>query len=67
MIGVFWILGDVKLPIPEIKIQEAIVTIYHTLEARKQINDQLKYSVKILCSVLMRGVVEEMEKAEVVG
>ncbi len=52
---------NVKLPIPDIKIQEAIVTIYHTLETRKQINEQLKASIKPLCPVLMRGVVEEMK------
>lgn len=52
------------------KIQEAMVTIYHTLEARKKINARLKNSIKPLCPVLMRGVVEEMEvnqlKAEAV-
>lgn len=52
----------VKLPIPDIKIQEAIVTIYHTLETRKRINEQLKESIKPLCPVLMRGVVENMKK-----
>ena len=49
---------DIKLPIPDIKIQEAIVTIYHTLETRKRINEQLKASIKPLCPVLMRGVIE---------
>ncbi len=52
---------NVKLPIPDIKTQEAIVTIYHTLETRKKINEQLKDSIKPLCPVLMRGVVERME------
>ena len=52
---------DVKLPIPDIEIQKAIVTIYHTLETRKKINKQLKNSIKPLCPVLMRGVVREME------
>lgn len=52
---------DVKLPIPSIKKQEAIVTIYHTLVARKKINDKLKNSIKPLCPVLIRGVVEEMK------
>ncbi len=52
---------NVKLPIPDIKVQEAIVTIYHTLETRKRINEQLKNTIKPLCPVLMRGVVERME------
>lgn len=51
---------NVKLLIPNIKIQEAIVTIYHTLETRKKINTQLKDSIKPLCPVLFRGVVEEI-------
>ncbi|GGW61343.1 hypothetical protein GCM10008085_11120 [Winogradskyella epiphytica] len=50
----------VQLPIPDIKVQEAIVTIYHTLETRKRINEQLKACIKPLCPVLMRGVVENM-------
>jgi len=60
----------IKLPIPSIEKQEAIVTIYHTLETRKRINEQLKESIKPLCPVLMKGVVESMEvenlKTEVV-
>jgi type I restriction enzyme S subunit len=51
---------NVKLPIPDIKVQEAIVTIYHTLETRKRINEQLKNTIKPLCPVLMKGVVESM-------
>jgi len=51
---------NVKLPIPNIKVQEAIVTMYHVLEKRKQINERLKNSIKPLCPVLMRGVVEGM-------
>ncbi|HYX07261.1 MAG TPA: restriction endonuclease subunit S [Bacteroidales bacterium] len=52
---------DVKMPIPSIEKQEAIVTIYHTLETRKRINEQLKESIKPLCPVLMKGVLESME------
>ena len=51
---------NVRLPIPDIKTQEAIVTIYHTLETRKRINEQLKATIKPLCPVLIRGVVKEM-------
>lgn len=51
---------NVKLPIPDIKVQEAIVTIYHTLETRKRLNEQLKNTIKPLCPVLMKGVVENL-------
>jgi type I restriction enzyme S subunit len=51
----------IKMPIPSIEKQEAIVTIYQTLETRKRINEQLKESIKPLCPVLMKGVVESME------
>ena len=54
-------LCNIKLPIPDIKIQEAIVTIYHTLETRKRINEQLKNTIKPLCPVLMKGVVENFK------
>lgn len=46
---------DVKLPIPDIKVQEAIITIYNTLETRKRLNEELKAKIKPLCPVLMRG------------
>lgn len=49
---------NINLPIPSIEKQKAIVTIYHTLEARKRINEQLKASIKPICPVLMRGVVQ---------
>lgn len=52
---------NVKIPIPSIEKQKAIVTIYHTLETRKQINEKLKSMIKPLCPVLMRGVVEELK------
>jgi len=52
---------DMKLPIPNIEKQKAIATIYHTLQTRKRINEQLKESIKPLCPVLMKGVVECIE------
>lgn len=53
-------LCEIEIPIPDPKVQEAIVTIYHTLETRKRINEQLKNTIKPLCPVLMRGVVESL-------
>lgn len=52
---------DIKVPVPDLNIQKAIVTIYHTLETRKRINGQLKNSIKPLCPVLIKGVVERLE------
>jgi type I restriction enzyme, S subunit len=52
---------DIIIPIPDIKVQEAIVTIYHTVETRKRINQQLKNTIKPLCPVLMKGVVENLK------
>ncbi len=57
---------NVQLPIPDIKIQEAIVTIYHTLETRKRINEQLINTIKPLCPVLMKGVVENYSKPAII-
>ncbi len=57
---------NVKLPIPNIKVQEAIVTIYHTLETRKRINEQLKNTIKPLCPILIRGVVEKVKEKTLV-
>lgn len=54
-------LCEIEIPIPDFKVQEAIVTIYHTLETRKRINEQLKNTIKPLCPVLMQGVVESMK------
>jgi type I restriction enzyme S subunit len=53
---------EIQIPIPDMKIQEAIVSIYHTLESRKKINEQLKNTIKPLCPVLMKGVVENSNK-----
>lgn len=51
----------VKLPIPKLEVQKSIVTIYHTLQTRKRINDQLKESIKPLCPILMKGVADQLE------
>jgi type I restriction enzyme S subunit len=46
---------DVKLPIPDIEVQKAIVTIYHTLEIRKRINGKLKDMLKTTMSGVDKG------------
>ena len=51
---------EVQLPIPDIDVQESIVTIYHVLESRKKINQDLKNIITPLCPVLLKGVVDEL-------
>jgi type I restriction enzyme S subunit len=53
---------EIKIPIPDIEKQKAIVNIYKVLQKRKEINERLKNSLKPLCPVLIRGVVEEVGK-----
>lgn len=55
---------NVKLPIPDPKVQEAIVTIYHTMETRKLINEQLKNTIKPLCPVLIKGITDNLKVLE---
>lgn len=55
---------EINIPIPDIEIQKAVVTIYHTWETRKRINIQLKHTIKPICPVLIKGVVDKFKKEE---
>lgn len=50
---------DVKVPIPNIKMQKAIVDIYRVYMARKTINEKLKAQIKNICPILIRGSLED--------
>ena len=50
---------EVKIPIPDIKIQEAIANIYSVYMTRKRLNEQLKAQIKNICPILIRGSLEE--------
>lgn len=52
---------EVKIPIPDIKIQEAIANIYSVYMTRKRLNEQLKTQIKDICPILIRGSLEEGE------
>ena len=57
------LMEEVKIPIPEKDIQQAIVDIYNTYILRKEINKQLKQQIKIICPVLIKGAVEEAKRS----
>ena len=50
---------EVKIPIPDIKIQEAISNIYSVYMTRKRLNEQLKAQIKDICPILIKGSIEE--------
>ena len=50
---------NIQIPIPDIKIQQAIVDVYNVYIKRKEINEQLKSQIKDICPILIRGSLEE--------
>ncbi len=46
---------DVKIPVPEISIQRAIVNIYEAYLLRKEIAERLREQIKNLCPILIKG------------
>jgi Restriction endonuclease S subunits len=52
-------LCEIKLPVPDIKIQQYIVNIYTVYQLRREINEQLKAQIKDLCPILIKGSLSE--------
>lgn len=50
---------DVEIPIPDIKVQNAIAEIYAVYIKRKKTNEQLKAQIKDICPILIKGSLEE--------
>lgn len=57
------LMEKVKIPIPNIEVQQAMVDIYNAYIMRKEINEQLKQQIKNICPVLIKGAVEEAQKS----
>ena len=52
-------MGEISIPIPNIETQQAIVNIFTVYQKRVEINEQLKAQIKDICSILIRGSLEE--------
>jgi type I restriction enzyme S subunit len=52
-------MNEVKIPIPEIKVQQEIVNIHKCYIERQRIADALKEQIKNICPILIRGSLEE--------
>ena len=57
------LMEEVKIPIPEKDIQQAIVDIYNAYILRKEINEKLKIQIKDICPILIKGSIEEAKEA----
>ena len=53
---------DVQIPIPDITIQQDIVSIYNSCTARRELNEKLKAQLKDICPILIKGSLEEAKK-----
>lgn len=49
----------VKIPIPDIKLQKALASVYNIYLDRTRINEQLKAQIKNICPILIKGSLEE--------
>lgn len=54
-------LYEIKIPVPEIPLQEALVELYSVYNARRNISERLKAQIKDMCPILIKGSLEEGE------
>ena len=50
---------EVKIPIPDIGVQQSIVDIYTAYLTRREINENLKAQIKDICPILIKGSLDE--------
>lgn len=55
----FETLGEIKIPIPDIGVQQSIVNIYNAYIMRREINEKMKTQLKEICPILIKGSLEE--------
>ena len=54
---------EVKIPIPDINIQQSIVDIYNAYLTRRDIYEKLKANTKHICPILIKGSLEEAQRS----
>ena len=58
------LIREVAIPIPDVKVQQAIVNIYNQYATRKEINEKLKTQIKNICPILINGAMCECQVKE---
>lgn len=54
---------EVRIPIPDIKTQQALANLFTAYNQRKEINERMKAQIKDICPILIKGSLEEASKA----
>jgi type I restriction enzyme S subunit len=54
-------LCETKIPIPDVPIQQSIVSIYHAYNKRKELVDKLKAQITDICPILIKGAMGEAQ------
>ena len=52
-------MGEIAIPLPDVKIQQNIVDIFTVYQERQAINEKLKAQIKDICPILIKGSLEE--------
>jgi len=57
-------LSQLEIPVPDIKVQQAIADIYNVYVKRREINERLKQEIKEICPILVKGALEEGARSD---
>jgi type I restriction enzyme S subunit len=52
---------EIEIPVPDIAVQQSIVNIYNGYQRRRELVEKLKAQIKDICSILIKGAMEERE------
>lgn len=55
---------EVRIPLPSINVQNAIVDIHEAYIMRKKINEKLEIQIKDICPILIKGSIEEAKNTK---
>ena len=55
---------EIEIPIPDLKVQQAIVEIYNAYKVRQNVNETLKSQIKDICPILIKGSIEEAKRSK---
>lgn len=57
------LMKEVRIPVPSLETQQAIVNIYKCYLERKSINEKLKNQIRNICPILIKGSIEEAKRS----